>query len=101
VAVRQSGEVNPILGLRNVNWGWNVVGKSSMLVEVEDEQAVIGDQYFPHAKDPREIWLHDLRVFPVLRVSESIINVLDQLLASRHIASWVHGIDRAAFRVDV
>jgi hypothetical protein len=37
VAVRQPIEVNAILGLRNVNWRWNVVGESPMLVEVENE----------------------------------------------------------------
>jgi hypothetical protein len=46
VAVRHSSEVDPISWGRNVYWWWNVIGKSSMLVKVEDKQAVSDYQYF-------------------------------------------------------
>jgi hypothetical protein len=42
-----------------------------------------------------------LRAFPILRISESIIHVLDQLLAGRHVASRVHRIHSTAFRIYV
>jgi hypothetical protein len=46
VAVRHSSEVDPISWDRNVYWWRNVIGESSMLVEVEDEQTVHDYQYF-------------------------------------------------------
>jgi hypothetical protein len=46
VAVRHPSEVDPISWGRNVYWRRNVIGKSSMLVEVKDKQAISDDQYF-------------------------------------------------------
>jgi hypothetical protein len=37
VAVGQPTEVNAILRLRNVNWKWDVVSKSSVLIEVKNK----------------------------------------------------------------
>jgi hypothetical protein len=46
VAVRHTSEVDTISWGRNVYWRRNVIGKSSMLVEVEDKQTISDYQYF-------------------------------------------------------
>lgn len=68
VAVGHAGEGDAILWGRDVDWWKDVVGEATMLVEIDDDQSVI----------------------PVFALSDRIVNVLDQLLASRHVGSRMH-----------
>lgn len=98
VAVRGSIEFETILGGRDVGRRGNVVGETTVLVKVDDDQTVSWSIKM-NSKSVKDF--NHLHVVPVRRVADSIIHVLNQLLTSRHVAGGVHRVDCAAFRVDV
>jgi len=79
VGIRDTVEGHTVLWSWDADWWVDVVGETSVLVEVDDDQ----------------------RVLPVLRLTDCVVQVLDHLRTSGHVGRRVHGVDGAALWVDV
>lgn len=97
MTVAQTAEGHTVLRSGNVDRRADVVGETTVLVKVDDDQSVDSSQQ----RIISRIRCKYSRFIPVLGLSDSIIQMLDELLTSCHIRGRVHRVDGAALGVDV
>lgn len=78
VLVADALELHAILRSRDAGWRRDVVGKATVLVEVDDEESGV----------------------PVFALTDRVVEVLDHHLAGGHVGGGVHAVDGAATNLE-